>query len=76
MIDKQAIHDGLVEAFMTYQYRLDNPMPLPTETHETIVLQYQGDRIFNRKVNSLASGVMHVLESHLVKYEKEQDERD
>jgi len=65
MIDRQAIHDDLVDAFISYQYRLERPMPLTTETQEIMVMYYQTDSLFHNKVQSLASGVMHVLESHL-----------
>ena len=51
----------LVDGFVKYQYRLDNPMPTPGETQETYVLAYLSDRIFRRKVDSLVAGVMEIV---------------
>jgi len=65
MINKRKIHDELIEAFMVYQHRLDQPFPDATETSATIRLKYMSDPIFHAKVKSLASGVMHILDKHV-----------
>ena len=51
----------LVDGFVKYQYRLDNPMPTPGETQETYVLAYLSDGTFRRKVDSLVAGVMEIV---------------
>lgn len=65
MVDKEAIYEDLLKAFVDYQYRLENPMRKPEETEVFIRMHYQSDAMFNRRVKSLASGVMAVLDKHL-----------
>ncbi|MFT6550532.1 MAG: hypothetical protein ACJA1I_000560 [Zhongshania marina] len=65
MVDKKAIYNDLVKEFIGYQWRLENPMPATGETEEMIIAHFQTDAIFNRRVNRLVAGVMHVLDRHL-----------
>jgi len=65
MIDKDKMHEALTNAFISYQFRLENPMPVQNETQEMRVLKYRTDPIFNSKVKSLAGGVMHVIDEFL-----------
>ena len=65
MIDKRALQDDLIDAFINYQHRLDYPMPSANETQESIRARYLSDAIFNRKVMSLACGVMQIIEKHI-----------
>ncbi len=65
MSDKEAIYDDLLKAFVAYQYRLENPMPKPEDTEDFMRMHYQSDAMFNRRVKSLVSGVMHILDKHL-----------
>ena len=71
VIDKMAIRDDLVKAFISYQTRLDNPMPpIPranvtaTEAMQAELSPYQYDPVFRRKVDSLVAGVMHIIDKH------------
>ncbi len=63
-MSKKALYDDLIEAFINYQYRLEHPMPNATETEETRILKYRNDPIFHAKVESLAAGVMHIIDKH------------
>jgi hypothetical protein len=63
-MDNNALYNDLTEAFIVYQYRLDNPMPAPNETMEVMILKYRSDPIFNAKVKSMVSGVMHIVSKH------------
>ena len=65
MVDKDAIYEDLLRAFVAYQYRLENPMPKPEETEDFMRMHYQSDAMFNRRVKNLANGVMRVLDNHL-----------
>ena len=64
MIDKEALYNDLVEAFIGYQYRLDNPFPSKTETPEVMVLRFRTDPLFHNKVESLVQGVMNIVLRH------------
>ena len=65
MVDKESIYQELVDAFIQYQYRLDNPMPSTTETKAVMILQYRSDRLFHAKVQRIVAGIMTILEKHL-----------
>lgn len=64
-INKNALLDDLRVAFIQYQHRLDFPMPSTTETPEAIQLKYLNDPVFHAKVDSLACGVMQIIDKHL-----------
>jgi hypothetical protein len=64
-MDKNKLYDDLLDGFIRYQYRLENPMPAPDESFERMLQQYRHDHIFHSKVNSMASGVMCILDKHL-----------
>jgi hypothetical protein len=64
MVNKQKLHDDLTDAFIQYQYRLDNPMPSPTETKEVMILKYRTDPVFSYKVKSVVAGVMRIADKH------------
>lgn len=66
MIDKNALHDELTNAFIRYQYRIENPFPSPTETPAAMILQYRNDPIFHNKVESIVCGVMAIVGKHEV----------
>jgi len=61
MIDKNKLHTDLTDLFITYQYRLDCPMPSKTETKEAIILKYRNDPLFHNKVNALVAAVMFTV---------------
>lgn len=63
MVDKHAIANDLTEAFIKYQYRLENPMPTDTEGIDGVE-QYRNNPIFHRKVDSLVAGVMAIIGKH------------
>jgi hypothetical protein len=60
-MDRERLRRELLDRFVEYQYRLDSPMPAPSETQETYVLAYLSDGIFRRKVDSLVAGVMEIV---------------
>jgi hypothetical protein len=64
MFNKEALYNELTDAFIEYQYRLDNPFPSKTETPEVMVLRYRSDPIFHNKVQSLVQGVMSIVLRH------------
>ena len=68
-VDRKRLHDDLVEAFIRYQYRLENPMFSPEETDEEKIHKYRNDPFFHRKVDSLASGTMYIFNEYIKKAE-------
>ena len=66
MIDRLALQDDLIRGFCQYQYRLDIPMPSPTESPKTYELAFMTDPIFRAKVKSLVAGTMHIMDKHIV----------
>lgn len=65
MIDKNKLSSDLLDLFIVYQWRLENPIPLPNESEELIFNHYRNDRLFHNKVKSMACGVMCTLDKHL-----------
>ena len=65
MIDKHDLYDDLVEAFIYYQWRVENPMPTTQETKENMIHRYRSDIVFHNKVDSLAAGVMQILDKYI-----------
>lgn len=63
-MDKNALANDLTEQFIQYQWRLENPMPVPNET-ATSVAQYQNDPYFRAKVRNWVAGVMATIEKHI-----------
>ena len=64
MIDKLKLADDLTDAFIKYQYRLENPFPSPDETKSVMTAKYTSDPVFRAKVINLVGGVLHVIEMH------------
>lgn len=64
MINKDALYNDLAEAFIRYQHRLENPLTVPDKTMEEMIFHYQTDDIFHKKVQSIVSGVMHIIDKH------------
>ena len=64
-INKKEIYEDLLKAFVGYQHRLEHPMPKPGETEDFVWMRYQSEQIFRCRVDSLVSGVMHILEKHI-----------
>ena len=60
-----SLYNDLMDAFINYQYRLDNPFPGEGETWEVIINKFQCDPVFNKKVLSLVSGVMAIVSKHI-----------
>jgi len=55
-------HD-LTDAFIQYQWNLDNPFPnFPSQ--EELLLKYRSDYMFHAKVNQLVAGVMVIVQKH------------
>jgi len=66
MVDKRAIAQDLTSAFIEYQYRLENPMPSPTDQETAVrTSRYRCDLLFRAKVNSMVAGVMRILDKHI-----------
>ena len=64
-IDKKAMRRELLDAFIGYQYRLDQPFQSPTESLLEIRIKYMDDPIFRTKVQSLVSGVMIIIDKYI-----------
>ena len=63
---KDDLSDKLVDGFIHYQWRLDNPFPSPSEMDGNIsqppwITQYQTDSMFHAKVQNLVAGVMGIV---------------
>lgn len=63
MINKQKLSESLIEHFMLYQYRLENPFPEVREKH-LAYCKYRNDAMFHSKVESLVYGVMALVSLH------------
>jgi len=67
MIDnKKLIYEDLIEGFIRYQWRLDNPMPKPGESFEEMKFHFFSDPVFYAKVENLASSIMSILDKYMV----------
>jgi hypothetical protein len=55
------LSEKLIDAFIVYQHRLDQPMPLPTDTLATMQAKYRTDTLFHARVATLTAGVMHIV---------------
>ena len=64
-INKKALYDDLKEALIHYQYRLEHPMPRADESRELIIRMYLSDTFFKAKVDSLAAGIMNIIDKHI-----------
>lgn len=66
-IDLKALHVDLTEAFINFQHRLENPMPLNarSEDIETKIMRYRTDTIFHSKVASMTAHVMNIVSKHI-----------
>lgn len=59
------LQEKLTDAFIQYQYRLDNPMPSPTETKALMIAAYRSDPVFYAKVHQLTASVTYIVEQWL-----------
>ena len=55
------LRDNLIDVFIVYQHRLDQPMPLPTDTIATMQAKYMRDPVFHARVATLTAGVMDIV---------------
>lgn len=65
MVNKNALVDDLKKLFMSYQNRLENPMPAEPETEQALIDKYFRDPMFYAKVDALTYGVMNVVDRHI-----------
>jgi len=63
IINRCKLHDQLVDAFILYQWRLENPFPQISESKEIMAAKYRSDPIFHAKVKSMACGVMEIVDA-------------
>jgi len=59
--DLRDLQDKLTIAFVNYQWRLDNPMPLVNENEETRIAAYMSDPIFHAKVMALTASITDIV---------------
>jgi len=59
------LQDKLTDAFVNYQWRLENPMPPPGETQEMRIHKYLCDSMFHAKVDVLVAGVLDMVQTWL-----------
>ena len=64
-INLDKLHGELTEAFIEYQYMLDNPMPVPIPSKTEMLAMYQTNAMFNSRVKSLVCGVIFLIEKNL-----------
>ena len=64
-MNKNKLADELTDAFIEFQWRLDNPFPAHDETQNIKLAKYHGDNIFHAKVQSMVCGVMHIVSKHV-----------
>jgi len=57
----EELHTELTNAFIDYQFRLDNPFPSKYESKDIKILKYQANPIFRSKVESLVCGVISIV---------------
>ena len=55
MDNKKIIYEDLIEGFIRYQWRLDNPMPKPGESFEEMKFHFFSDPVFRAKVKNIVS---------------------
>ncbi len=67
MINKRALQDELTDAFINYQWNLENPMPNKYHDKDALLHHYLCDRLFHNKVDNIVSGIMLVIIPHLDK---------
>ena len=60
----QALHNELTEAFIKYQWNLDNPFP-NSASQEELINKYRSDSLFRAKVDQLSIGVMHIVRKYI-----------
>jgi hypothetical protein len=60
--DYNLLAEKLTDAFVQYQWRLENPMPIPYKTPDEINMHYLTDSMFHAKVDSLVAGVLHIVQ--------------
>ena len=65
MVNQEKLHNDLIEMFIEYQYRLENPMLVIGETKRLMVLRYRENYQFHAKVDALACGAMAIVVDHL-----------
>jgi len=63
--DKNQLCDELTEAFIEYQWNLENPFQLKPVTKEEKIFHYHSDVFFNRKVKALVYGVMGIVDKYI-----------
>ena len=61
IINKRKLQDKLTDGFIDYQWRIDNPFPIPDSTRALIFEKYRSDYIFRAKVMNLVAGVMSII---------------
>ena len=64
-INRYKLQCELIDQFILYQYRLENPFPKETESPAVMQLKYQNDGFFHNKVDNLAYGVMQIVDKHI-----------
>lgn len=69
-LDWHRLQDDLTDAFISYQWHRENPMPSPRDFEESLEpwrKQYLTDPVFRAKVESLAAGTLNIFETWLKK---------
>lgn len=63
-MNRTKLTNDLTDAFIKYQYRLENPFPSPDETKAVMTARYASDPVFRSKVMSLVGGVLRIIDTH------------
>ncbi len=64
-MDKTKLADDLTDAFIIFQYRLDNPILRPEDTEDKMRSCYMSDWLFSNKVKCMVAGVMDIICKHI-----------
>lgn len=67
VIDKRAMRNDLVDAFIDYQYSLEDPFGATQATKQQKLEAYLNDYMFHNKVDRLVAGVMLIVSEHIDK---------
>jgi hypothetical protein len=65
MIDRDKLYDDLIEMFIWYQWRLENPVPSSNDCIKHVVDHYNRNWMFNKKVKLLTAAVMEKVDNNL-----------
>ena len=61
-VEWHVLQDNLRDAFINYQWRLDNPMLTVGETEQKRITEYMCNSTFHAKVDSLTARTLYIVQ--------------